>query len=149
MNIPHSIPNSVFYPSPNSSTGSDGYCHISVPGKTCNSLKFDFYDKDGDDIIHYYLQNSLGNTISNSSTTEVISLSPAVSYIHVVCGINTIRYKPVNSTISFNPIKSQLEFTPLDNTDLGCQYHDGNNYMSFVCDADNTGVNAVQYKCGL
>lgn len=88
-------------------------------------------------------------TMINPTKTQFTLTNPPMPFIKITCNTETFRYTFTNSTAYFNPTKSQLEFTPLDNKDLGCQYNSGDNYLAFLCSADNLSADAVQYKCGL
>ena len=126
------------------STAHNNYCDISLnlkPGKTCAEVGF------GDS--NYYFSDLSGNRINSGNFTSAPTL-PTINSIGVVCAGSTvpIQYPLVNSTALFNTTLNQLEITPSGSADLGCQYGDGSNYMSFFCNADG-GIDAVQYKCGL
>lgn len=142
MQIPRSSLNSVFHAGINPIPGGEGYCHITVPEKTCDQLSFSYEDEGV-----YQLANSSGTPITSSTATTTIS------DIQVSCNNGSpISYPFTNSTVSLNlsdPANPRLEFTPKSNADLGCQYNNGDNYLAFACNDTNDGVDAVQYKCGL
>ena len=125
------------------SNGNKNYCTISLQmkdGKTCTDLSF------GSDLR--YFKDRSGNKITSATSTY----DSTITSISAICNGNKILYNHPNSTMNFNQSDSnnpRLEFAPIGSPEFDCQYHDGENYLSFLCNDAGTGVNAVQYKCGL